>query len=96
VYWIAEKPDDVLEFCLGTSSRVMADLMTLGETLTLAWQQSLVDGKGVVELWGECFPVAVFRAKKLRGVEFRYGELLIVGIEQNPKTGSQWAALALT
>jgi hypothetical protein len=68
--------------------------MTLGETLISVWQQSLADGKEEVQLAGESFPVTVFRAKKLRSVEFRYGELYIMGIEQNPNTGSRWAALA--
>ena len=36
----------------------------------------------------------MFRAKKLRSVNFRYGELGITGIEQNPKTESRWAVLA--
>ena len=68
--------------------------MTLGETLNTVWQQSLADGKEEVELGGEYFRVTVFRAKKLRSVEFRYEELHIMGIEQNPKTDSRWAALA--
>ncbi len=68
--------------------------MTLGETLNSVWQQLLADGNQEVVLAGECFPVTVFRAKKLRSVEFRYDDLDIVGIEQNPKTTSRWAALA--
>jgi hypothetical protein len=68
--------------------------MTLAEMLISAWQQSLVEGKGAVELGGESFPVTVVRAKKLRSVEFRHGELHLIGIEQNPKTDSRWAALA--
>jgi hypothetical protein len=68
--------------------------MTLGETLISVWQQSLADGKDEVKLAGESFAVTVFRAKKLRSVELRYGELSIMGIEQNPKTGSRWAVLA--
>jgi hypothetical protein len=68
--------------------------MTLGETLITVWQQSLADGKEEVQLAAESFAVTVFRAKKLRSVEFRYGELHILGIEQNPKTDSRWAALA--
>ena len=58
------------------------------------WQQALADGKEDVQLERESFPVTVFRAKNLRSVEFRYGDLLIVGIEQNPKTESRWAAMA--
>jgi len=67
---------------------------TLGETLISAWQQSLADGKEEVELGGESFPDTVFRAKKLRGVNFKYSELGMVGIEQNPKKGSRWAVLS--
>lgn len=66
----------------------------LGEALISDWQQSLADGKEDVELGGESYAVTVFRAKKLRSVELGYGELRIVGIEQNPKTDSRWAALA--
>ena len=68
--------------------------MTLEETLISVWKQSLADDEKEVKLGGESFPVTVFRAKKLRGVEFRYGEQRIMGIEQNPKTGSRWAGLA--
>ena len=68
--------------------------MTLGETLISVWQQSLADGKEEVDLGQESYPVTVFRAKKLRSVEFRYGDLRIIGIEQNPATSSRWAALA--
>ena len=68
--------------------------MTLGETLISVWQQSLADGQESVTLGHESYPVTVFRAKKLRSVNFRYGELSIIGIEQNPKTASRWALLA--
>jgi hypothetical protein len=68
--------------------------MTLGETLISVWQQSLADGQEEVDLGEESYPVTVFRAKKLRSVEFSYGDLRIIGIEQNPATSSRWAALA--
>ena len=68
--------------------------MTLGETLISVWQQSLADGQEEVELGLESSPVTAFRAKKLRSVEFSYGALRIIGIEQNPATSSRWAALA--
>jgi len=68
--------------------------MTHGETLISVWQQSLADGKQGVDLGRESYPVTVFRAKRLRSVEFSYGELRIIGIEQNPATSSRWAALA--
>ena len=68
--------------------------MTLGETLISVWQQSLADGQERVDLGEGSYPVTMFRAKKLRSVEFSYGDLRIIGIEQNPATGSRWAALA--
>ena len=68
--------------------------MTLGKTLILVWQQSLADGHEEVGLGQESYPVKVFRAKKLRNVEFSYGDLRIIGIEQNPATTSRWAASA--
>ena len=67
--------------------------MTLEEALISVWKQSLADDEKEVKLGGESFPVTVFRAKKLRGVEFRYGEQRIMGIEQNPRTASRRAAL---
>jgi hypothetical protein len=68
--------------------------MTLGETLISVWQQSLADGQERVALGDEFYPVTLFRAKRLRTVEFSYGDLPIIGIEQNPATSSRWAALA--
>jgi hypothetical protein len=68
--------------------------MTLGETLVSVWQQSLAEGKEKVELEGKHYPVRMFRAKKIRSVEFSHGELSIIGIEQNSATNSRWAALA--
>jgi len=68
--------------------------MTPGEALISVWQQSLADSQEEVELGQESYPVKVFRAKKLRNVEFSYGDLRIIGIEQNPAASSRWAALA--
>ena len=68
--------------------------MTLGETLILVWQQSLADGQEEVGLGQESYPVKVFRGKKLRNVEFNYGDLRIIGIEQNPAMSSRGAASA--
>jgi hypothetical protein len=68
--------------------------MTLAETLISAWQQVLADGKNEIELGQETYGVTMFRAKKLRSVEFNYGDRRILGIEQNPRTTSRWASLA--
>ena len=68
--------------------------MTLGETLISVWQQALSEGRDGIELEGETYPVTASRAKGLRTVEFNFGPYRMVGIEQNPKTGSRWAELA--
>ena len=68
--------------------------MTLGETLISVWRQSLVEGRQKVDLEDKHYPVGLFRAKKLRNVNFSYGELSLIGIEQNPATNSRWADLA--
>ncbi len=68
--------------------------MTLGETLISVWRQSLAEGRQKVDLEDRDYPVGQFSAKKLRNVDFSYGELSIIGIEQNPATNSQWAGLA--
>jgi hypothetical protein len=68
--------------------------MTLDETLIAVWQQALVEGKAVVELGGERYPVAYTPAKKLRTVEFTCDSIPFTGIEQNRRTASRWAELA--
>ena len=68
--------------------------MTLGDTLISVWRQSLAEGRQKVDVEDKHYPVGLFRAKKLRDVEFSYGELSIIGIEQNPATNSRWASLA--
>jgi hypothetical protein len=68
--------------------------MTLGDTLISIWQQVLAGGKSTVDLEGKTYAVGRTRAKKLRMVRFDYGDCRLDGIEQNPVTASQWAALA--
>jgi len=68
--------------------------MNLGEVLISAWKQVLVDGKTEVELGDEVFRVTLLRAKKLKMVEFTFGDYRIAGIEQNPNTSSRWAEMA--
>ncbi|MGD0224746.1 MAG: hypothetical protein ABSF71_20645 [Terriglobia bacterium] len=48
--------------------------MTFGETLIMVWRQTLADGQEEVNLGQDSYPVTVFRAKKIRSVEFSYGE----------------------
>ena len=68
--------------------------MTLADTLISVWQQALVEGKSTVELEGKTYSVGSTRAKRLRTVRFDYTGYRLDGIEQNPATTSQWAALA--
>ena len=58
------------------------------------WRQALVENEPVVTLDGERYPVTRSRAKKLRQVVFEFDGESFIGIEQNPKTKSRWAAMA--
>jgi hypothetical protein len=64
------------------------------ETLIAVWRQALVDKANVVKLGSERFPVTGSKAKRLRQVAFTFDGNTIMGIEQNPKTKSRWAAIA--
>ncbi|HXE75624.1 MAG TPA: hypothetical protein VNN18_08320 [Candidatus Xenobia bacterium] len=68
--------------------------MTLAEALISVWQQVLAEGKDWVELGGERYHVGRTRSRKLRRVDFEFGGVPLTGIEQNPQTGSRWAAMA--
>jgi hypothetical protein len=68
--------------------------MTLGETLVAVWQQALADGNPSIELQLGRYRVTRTRSKGLRTVRFTYDTYELDGIEQNPQTASQWAALA--
>lgn len=78
----------------GNSRRRLRTIMTLDETLVSVWRQSLDEKKPAVSLEKDSNPVRMFRSKKLRSVEFNFGPFQLVGIEQNPATGSRWAELA--
>jgi len=56
--------------------------------LNLVGSPILVAGRG------ERYPVTQSRAKKLRQVVFEFNGESFIGIEQNPKTKSRWAAMA--
>jgi hypothetical protein len=68
--------------------------MTLGDTLISIRQQVLTEGKSRVDLGDKTYSVGSTHAKKLRIVHFDYIDHRLDGIEQNPATTSQWAALA--
>ena len=64
------------------------------EIAVAIWRQALVENEAVVTLSGERYPVTRSRAKKLRQVLFEFDGGSFIGIEQNPKTKSRWAAMA--
>ena len=63
-------------------------------TLISVWQQALVENADAVKLGTESYPVTNSKAKRLRLVAFAFDGNEIMGIEQNPKTKSRWAAIA--
>jgi len=72
----------------------LASLMNLAETLVSVWEQALLKQTREVELGGRSYRVTRTKSRGLRAVEFDYQGRRISGIEQNPDTGSRWAALA--
>ena len=64
------------------------------ETLIAVLRQALVDESDVVKLGSERYAVTRSKAKHLRQVAFFFDGNTIMGIEQNPKTKSRWAAIA--
>lgn len=64
------------------------------EIAVAVWRQVLVENEPVVTLGGERYPVTRSREKKLRQVVFDFNGESFIGIEQNPKTKSRWAAMA--
>src|SRR5580658_8030852 len=63
-------------------------------TLISVWRQELVVNTKAVKLGTEHYPVTESKAKRLRQVAFVFDGSTIMGIEQNPKTKSRWAAMA--
>jgi hypothetical protein len=63
-------------------------------TLISVWRQALVEKSEAAKLGTESYPVTKSKTKRLRQVAFVFGGNTIMGIEQNPKTKSRWAAMA--
>ena len=77
------------------TTRYNSTMKTSFEEIAKAiWRQALVENEPVVTLGGERYPVTRSRAKKLRQVVFEFDGESFIGIEQNPKTKSRWAAMA--
>lgn len=58
------------------------------------WQQALVDNSRTVTWGDETYPVRSTRKMGLKQVDFRFEGRELIGLEQNPKTKSRWAAMA--
>jgi hypothetical protein len=68
--------------------------MTLEDTLVSVWQQAFVEGAKTVTLGDVNYPIRRSSRSKLREVDFKFGEVQLRGVEQNPNTSSRWAKLA--
>jgi len=66
----------------------------LDEALLSVWRQTLVERKKRVVLGNDSYPVQSTAKRKLAQVDFDFVGQRIRGLEQNPATGSRWAALA--
>jgi hypothetical protein len=64
------------------------------ETLIAVWRQAMAENADAVKLGSESYPVTKSKARHLRQVAFVFDGNPIMGIEQNPKTKSRWAAMA--
>ena len=84
----------IAPFSAGEHTALCEYLMTLEQTLISVWQQALIDEKSVIEIGDVPYRAAKTSSKRLRSVDFDYGEWRISGIEQNPQTASRWADLA--
>jgi hypothetical protein len=63
-------------------------------TVISVWRQALVENSQAVNLGTERYPVTRSKAIRVRQVAFVFDGNGIMGIEQNPKTKSRWAATA--
>jgi hypothetical protein len=68
--------------------------VTLEDALREIWRKAMAEGAAEIELEGRRFPVRRTRTTSLRQVDFVFRGEALRGLEQNPRTGSRWAALA--
>ena len=54
----------------------------------------MAENADIVKIGAERYPVTRSKAKGLRQIAFALDGNMIMGIEQNPKTKSQWAQMA--
>ena len=68
--------------------------MRLEEALVSVWQQAFAKDAKTVTLESVSYPIRRTSRSKLREVDFKFGETIFRGVEQNPSTNSRWAKLA--
>lgn len=66
----------------------------LEATLISVWRQAMVEEASTVNVEDKHFPVRRTSRSKLCEVDFLFNGHQLRGLEQNPKTSSQWARLA--
>jgi hypothetical protein len=68
--------------------------LSIEKVFIAVWRQSLAENADVIEIGTKRFPVTTSKVKHLRQVAFDFDGKSFMGIEQNPKTKSRWAAMA--
>src|SRR5260370_35680565 len=68
--------------------------LELDDVLLAVWKQTLVEGKKRVHLGENTYPVQSTPKRALAQVDFEFVGQRILGLQQNPATGSRWADLA--
>jgi hypothetical protein len=68
--------------------------LSLEDALIAVWRQVLDEELKTVTLNGGSFAVRRTSRSKLREVDFKFGDRVLRGVEQNPATESRWAKLA--
>jgi len=68
--------------------------MSLEEALVSVWQQAFAESAKTVRLDDVSYPIRRTSRSRLREVDFKFGDTIFRGVEQNPSTNSRWAKLA--
>lgn len=64
------------------------------QALVDVWRQALVENADVIQLGKDRYPVRRTPRRHLREVDFVFDGDQVRGLEQNPKTKSNWARMA--
>jgi len=67
---------------------------SLEDALLTVWRQTMLEQSNIVNLDGHTYPVKITKGRRLKQVDFSFGERNLRGLEQNPATKSRWAIMA--